>query len=90
MSDDLEGVDMQLMARFGRRPGTTVRGRRLAETRPAHPVDNRRLRTTGRVAQMNLKVRPDFRDRVFAAAQNEGLLMIELVERAVEAYLERR
>ena len=35
---------------------------------------------------MNLKVRPEFRDRVRALALNEGIAMVELIERAVEAY----
>lgn len=84
MADEPDGVDMQLMAAFGRRPTSTARGRRMAETRPMHFTDGRALRSTGRTAQMNLKVRPDFKDRVAALARNHGLLMVEYIERAVE------
>ena len=35
---------------------------------------------------MNLKVRPEFHERVSALALNEGIAMVELIERAVEAY----
>lgn len=84
MSDEPDGVDMAIMEHFRRRATSTVRGRRLAETRPMHQVDGRKLRATGRTSQMNLKVRPDFKDRVSALALNANLLMIEYIERAVE------
>ena len=85
---DLEGEDMQILARFARRDATsTLAGRRMRETRPLKPTDRRRLlHGSTKSAQMNLKVRPEFRDRVTALALNEGIPMVELIERAVEAY----
>lgn len=85
----VDGEDMEILAHFGRRETHTARGRRVAETRPSHFQDRRKLRTTGRTAQMNLKVRPDFKDRVFALAQNAGLLMVEYVEMAIEEQAKR-
>jgi hypothetical protein len=38
---------------------------------------------------MNLKVTPEFQERVIALARNEGLSMIALIERAVAAYARR-
>ncbi|HEX5958089.1 MAG TPA: hypothetical protein VFY92_05460 [Hyphomicrobiaceae bacterium] len=35
---------------------------------------------------MNLKVTPEFQERVSALARNEGITMVALIERAVEAY----
>ena len=36
--------------------------------------------------QMNLKVTPQFYERVGALARNAGVPMVEIVERAIEAY----
>jgi len=36
--------------------------------------------------QLNLKVTPEFHERVSALARNDGVAMVELIERAVEAY----
>ena len=72
---DLEGEDMQILARFAKRDATaTLAGRRMRETRPLQPTDRRRLlHGSTKSAQMNLKVRPEFRDRVTALALNEGI-----------------
>jgi hypothetical protein len=85
---DLEGEDMAILARFTKREATaTLAGRRMRETRPLQPADRRRLQHgSTKNCQMNLKVRPEFRDRVTALALNEGIPMVELIERAVEAY----
>lgn len=90
MSDDIDGVDMAIMARFKPRPAHSAAGRRVAETKPLHHRDGRALRSTGRTAQMNLKVRPEFRDHVTAIAAQDRIMMVELIERAVEEYIERR
>ena len=78
------------MARFKPRPAHTTAGRRLAETRPRSGADGRSLYVTGRTTQMNLKVRAEFKDHVYALARSEGVMMIEIIERAVEEYIERR
>lgn len=90
MSDDLDGMDMMIMARYKPRPAHSATGRRVAETRPLHHLDGRSARTTGRVAQLNLKVRHEFRDHVAALARAENLMMVEIIERAVTEYIERR
>ena len=89
MSDDLDGTDMHIISRFTPRQAHSAAGRRVAETKPMHHRDGRKLRTTGRTAQMNLKVRPDFRDHIVAVAEADGIMMVELIEAAVEEYLER-
>jgi hypothetical protein len=89
MSDaDLEGEDMMILARFGRRDSTaSLAGRRSRETRPVAAADRRRIaRGSTKSRQLNLKVRPEFHERVSALALNEGIPMVELIERAVEAY----
>jgi predicted HicB family RNase H-like nuclease len=40
--------------------------------------------------QLNLKVLPEFHERVSALALNEGVAMITVIERAVEAYARAR
>ena len=62
-------------------------GRRARETKPLAPADRRRLaHGSTKSRQLNLKVRPEFHERVSALALNEGVPMVELIERAVEAY----
>ena len=86
---ELEGEDMVLMARFGKRPAAaSLAGRRERETRPVAAADRRRLTqaSSTKSRQLNLKVTPEFHERVSALARNDGIAMVELIERAVEAY----
>ena len=87
---NLEGEDMEILASFSRRPASLA-GRRERETRPLSPADRRRITLRGAPAppkrlQLNLKVLPEFHERVSALALNEGVAMITVIERAVEAY----
>ncbi len=89
---ELEGEDMAILAKFGKRDAAaSLAGRRARETRPLAPADRRRITQGGtKNRQLNLKVTQAFYDRVFALARNEDLSMVELVERAVEAYAQAR
>ena len=89
---DLEGEDMLILAKFAKRDAAaTLAGRRARETRPLAPADRRRLaHGSTKSRQFNLKVRPEFHERVSALAANEGVPMVELIERAVEAYARRK
>jgi len=87
MTSDMEGEDMAIFARFSKRPSTTLTGRRIRETRPLARADRLKLTTpSSKSRQMNLKVTPEFYERVTALARNAKVPMVELVERAVEAY----
>ena len=89
---DLEGEDMLILQRFGKRPAAaSVAGRRERETRPLTAADRRLINRREKGAapkrvQLNLKVLPEFHERVSALARNEGVAMITVIERAVEAY----
>ena len=85
---DLEGEDMLILAKFAKRDAAaTLAGRRARESRPLAPADRRRLaHGSTKSRQLNLKVRPEFHERVSALAANEGVPMVELIERAVKAY----
>jgi len=90
---DLEGDDMAILERFGKRPSAaTLAGRRIRETRPLPPADRRRITQSDtppsppKRLQLNLNVLPEFYDRVSALALNEGVAMITVIEQAVEAY----
>jgi hypothetical protein len=90
---DFEGEDMAILERFGKRPSAaTLAGRRIRETRPLSPADRRRITQSGtppsppKRLQLNLKVLPQFHERVGALALSEGVAMITVIERAVEAY----
>ena len=89
---DLEGEDMLILERFGKRQAAaSVAGRRERETRPLTTADRRLINRREKGAapkrvQLNLKVLPEFYERVSALALNEGVAMITVIERAVEAY----
>jgi|SRR6516225_6378694 hypothetical protein len=90
---DLEGEDMAILERFAKRPSAgTLAGRRIRETRPLAPADRRRITQNDAAPpppkrlQLNLKVLPEFYERVSALALTEGVAMITVIERAMEAY----
>jgi hypothetical protein len=84
MSTELEGEDMLILAKFAKREAaTSLAGRRARETRPLAPADRRRIvHGSTKSRQLNLKVRPEFHERVSA----QGIAMVDLIEHAVEAY----
>jgi predicted HicB family RNase H-like nuclease len=89
---DLEGEDILILQRFQKRPTTaSVADRRERETRPLtaadrHHISRREKEPAPKRLQLNLKVLPEFHERVSALALNEGVAMITVIERAVEAY----
>jgi hypothetical protein len=83
-----DGEDMAILAKFAKREATaSLAGRRAREARRIAPADRRHL-TQGstKSSQLNLKVTPEFHGRVSALAVGEGIRMVELVIRAVDAY----
>lgn len=50
------------------------------------PRDGRSARRTGRTLQFATRVSPEFDDRVRAIAAREGILLVEVLERALDAY----
>ena len=49
-------------------------------------LDGRSLRRSNRVIQFATRVTPDFDQRIRAIARHEGLLIVEVLERALHAY----
>ena len=86
MADEMEGEDMELFARFSRRASSTLQGRRERETRPIARSDRVISRGSIKTAQLNLKVTPEFYERVAALSRNGRLSMPAFVERTVEFY----
>src|SRR6185436_13679107 len=90
---DTEGEDMLILQRFAKRPAAaSISGRRERETRPLAAADRRLINRREREAapkriQLNLKVLPEFHERISTLALDEGIPMIQLIERAVEAYV---
>lgn len=61
------------------------RNRRAAEKRHGlRHDDGRRKRATGRTAQFNLKIRPEYKARMTEIAQSNGVLLAELAEQAFD------
>jgi hypothetical protein len=50
-------------------------------------IDGRGLRKTGRTVQFATRVSMDFDDRLRRTAQREGLMLCEVLERALDKYL---
>ena len=51
-----------------------------------HRIDGRSLRKTGRTVQFATKVSLEFDDKLRRIAQRDRLLLVEVLERALEAY----
>jgi hypothetical protein len=49
-------------------------------------IDARSLRRSGRTLQFATRVSPEFDARIRSLAQREGLLLVEVLERALAAY----
>jgi hypothetical protein len=49
-------------------------------------IDGRTARRTSRTQQFATRVTPEFDERIRAIAQRDGLLLVEVLERALEAY----
>lgn len=62
--------------------------RRAAEKKHALKHDDgRSKRATGRTAQFNLKIKPDYKARMVEAAKTHNVLLAELAERAFDLLL---
>lgn len=53
-------------------------------------IDGRSLRRTGRTVQLATKVSVEFDNKLRHIAQRDGLLLVEVLERALEAYEKAR
>lgn len=67
------------------------------ETAPAHPAppttkreDGRSLRASGRTEQFATRVTPAFNERLRAIAKRDKLLLVEVLEQALDAYEARK
>jgi hypothetical protein len=69
-------------------PGTSIQSE-LSHERPRR-IDGRSLKKTGRTVQLSTKVRPEFDEKLRHIAQRDGLMMVEVLERALEAYEDAR
>ena len=80
-----EFASMALMRKWGERKskGATVAERKEMEKPPVALTDGRRARRTGRDVQMNVKMKPEFREDLFALAEARGIGVAELIERIV-------
>jgi|tagenome__1003787_1003787.scaffolds.fasta_scaffold19482859_1 hypothetical protein len=53
-------------------------------------IDGRSMRRTNRIVQFATRVTPEFDQRVRAIAMEEGLLIVEVLEKALNAYEHQR
>jgi len=49
-------------------------------------MDGRTMRRSGRTVQFATRVSPEFDERIRQIAMQEGLLLVEVLERALDAY----
>jgi hypothetical protein len=49
-------------------------------------IDGRTLRRSGRTVQFATRVSPEFDERVRRIAMRDGLLLVEVLEKALDAY----
>ena len=66
--------------------GEGARQSAAAEPPRAGRIDGRTLRRSGRTVQFATRVSPEFDERVRRIALRDGLLLVEVLERALDAY----
>ena len=49
-------------------------------------MDGRTMRRSGRTVQFATRVSPEFDERIRQIAMREGMLLVEVLERALDAY----
>lgn len=49
-------------------------------------IDGRTMRRSGRTVQFATRVSPEFDERIRQIAMREGMLLVEVLERALDAY----
>lgn len=67
-------------------PHGKMRQDAAAESPRAGRIDGRTLRRSGRTVQFATRVSPEFDERVRQIALRDGLLLVEVLERALDAY----
>src|SRR6185503_822364 len=78
-------------AKVGRKGRRTVAGRLAREKKPLAPNDGRLRRVPGRserTAQLNATIHQELKERVVRTSRDHRLTMVEIVERALTAYLD--
>ena len=78
------------MMKFSQRPTATLAGRRERETRPLARIDRQTISSVStKSAQLNLKITPEFYERISALARNARVSMPKWLELAAAAYVEK-
>lgn len=81
--DAVRDAMRKLMGNFSQAaPKKTARKQREKQARSM--VDGRKLRSKGRTAQVNIKVRPEVKERLAAFVEAEGVLIADWFEQLVE------
>lgn len=70
--------------------GNTEGDASLPEAYPPERIDGRSLRRTGRTVQFATRVSPEFDTRIRTIAKRERLLLVEVLEKALDAYEAKR
>ena len=78
----------QRQAFAGTNVGAAVAQRRSAERKATTPRvaanDGRKLKSTGRTAQLNVTIRPEVKELAIALAATRGSTMVGLIEELIE------
>lgn len=64
----------------------TARPKAKPTPTPARSIDGRSIRRTNRTVQFATRVTPEWDERIRALAQRDGVLLVEILERALDAY----
>lgn len=83
---DLDDFDFAAALSAPRRVGQTLKGRRAIDKSRMSEADRRKVNTTGRTEQMNLRVTPMTKLEFGQQAVAIGIMPTELFERAWEHY----
>lgn len=69
-------------------PATVIQPPRRTEAAASQPgrIDGRTMRRSVRTVQFATRVSPEFDERIRQIAMREGMLLVEVLERALDAY----
>lgn len=66
--------------------GNAAEQRAALEKPPVSKDDGRRKRATGRTEVFNTKLKPEFRDKIFAMSKEKGIAVAALLEQVFEEW----
>ena len=86
LHEKIGGIAGGILKPGGSKPKGAVAQRKAGERKPVAAGDGRRGQFTGRTAVLNTKLKPEFREKLFALAAERGIGIAALLEQVLEEW----